>query len=249
MRLGAYDLTMDIVPEVRWWQLFNVEYVVTDRYFDYPGITLVMDDPEARAIRHHEWVQGLRVHRLDLGGQPVWITHEFEVMPNQEAAIWYTSDMGLVDPLTTAVLEVVPDPLPAPPTGPESAQLTAFEPLRVVAEVRLSAPAVVVFSEVDYPGWVAWANGQRVPSVRAFGLLRALALPAGEWEIVWRFRPRSVYLGLSISATTVLIMLGSLGGALLRRRRASTLQPEDHGATAASASSVSGSSRPRLWRK
>ncbi len=203
MRLGAYDLTLDIVPEVRWWQLFNVDYVVTQRTFDYPGISLVLDDPEAVAIRHHQWLEGLRIYRLELGGEPVWIAHEIAIMPNQEAAIWYTSDMGLVDPSTTAVLEQHPDILPQPATGLEYARLTDAEALRVSAEVSLSAPGVVIFSEIDYPGWVLTANGERVETLRAFGLLRAVALPAGEWELEWRFRPTSVYVGLGLTLFTL----------------------------------------------
>ncbi len=194
IRLGAYELTLQIVPEVRWWQLFNVEYVVTRRTFDYPGISLAFEDTEG----------DIRVHRLEFDQQPVWITHDVDVMPNQEAAIYFTSDMGKVDPLQTAVLETAPDPAPQPAAGPESARITDFSPHRVAAEVELSAPGVVVFSEIDYPGWVAYANGERVESLRAFGILRAVALPAGEWEIEWRFRPLTVYAGLALCGVTVL---------------------------------------------
>ncbi len=195
---GAYELLLAIVPEVRWWQLFNVEYVVTRRYIDYPGVTLALDD----AARDE------RVLSLDLGGKPVWIVHEAVVMPNQEAAIYYTSDMGLVDPLRTAVLEAEPVPAPAPAAGAERAQLTQFAPHSVEVEVLLSAPGIVVFSEIDYPGWVAYVNGVRAPALRAFGVFRALALPAGEWHIVWRFRPATVYIGLALAAVTLLGIVG-----------------------------------------
>lgn len=207
VQLGGYQLTLEIVPEVRWWQLLNVDYVLTERTFDFPGIT------EAHAFPGTD----LRVHALDLGQRPVWITHDVELMPNQEAAIYFTSDVGKVDPLRTAVLETAPDPAPQPARGEELAEITTFAPQRIEADVTLSAPGVVVFSEIAYPGWIVHVNGERVSSLRAFGLLRAVALPAGDHEIVWRFRPVSVYVGATL---TILTILG-LGGAFIVRQKRS----------------------------
>lgn len=203
---ARYELLLDLVPEVRWWQLLNVRHVVTPRFIDFPGVRLALDDPD----------RDERVHRLELGGQPLWIVHDAVVMPDQEAAVWYTSDMGLVDPSQTAVLEVLPVPEPGPAAGEEAARVTAFGPQRVVAEVQLSAPGVVVFSEVAYPGWRAWANGSPVDVLRAFGVLRAVALPAGTWEIVWQFQPVRVYVGLGLALLTWM----AIGGVALLPCRA-----------------------------
>ena len=186
---ARYELLLDLVPEVRWWQLLNVQHLITGRSIDFPGVDLVLDDVE----------RGERVYELEMGGQPVWVVHDVAVMPDQEAAIWYTSDMSLVDPLATAVLEVEPSPAPEPAVGEESARVTVFEAQRMAAEVTLSTPGIVVFSEIAYPGWEAWANGEKVPALRAFGVLRAVALPAGEWEIVWHYRPVLVYVGLALA--------------------------------------------------
>jgi hypothetical protein len=205
VQLSSYQLMLEIVPEVRWWQLLNVDYVLTERTFDFPGIT------EAHALPN----AGLRIHALDLGQRPVWITHDVELMPTQEAAIYFTSDVGKVDPLQTAVLETAPDPAPQPARGEERATITDFGPHRIEAEVTLSAPGVVVFSEIAYPGWTAYVDGERVSSLRAFGLLRAVALSAGEHEVVWRFQPVSVCVGAVMSVLTVL----GLAAALLVRIR------------------------------
>lgn len=204
---ARYEQFLDLVPEIRWWQLLNVDHVVSKRTFDFPGISQVLEDTE----------QTLYVHKLSLGQRPVWITHDVELMPNQEAAIYFTSDVGKVDPLRTAVLETAPDPAPQPARGEELAEITTFAPQRIEADVTLSAPGVVVFSEIAYPGWIVHVNGERVSSLRAFGLLRAVALPAGDHEIVWRFRPVSVYVGATL---TILTILG-LGGAFIVRQKRS----------------------------
>ena len=193
-----YELLLDLVPEVRWWQLLNVGHVVTEREIDFPGVIPVLADP----------ARGEHVYRLELGGAPLWIVHAFELLPDQEAALWYTSDMGKVDPRQTAVLEQEPVPQPLPAVGPESARLLEFAPQRLSARVELSSPAVVVFSEVEYPGWRIYANGERQEALRAFGVLRAVALPAGEWELEWRFRPLTVYVGLGLQLTALLLLVG-----------------------------------------
>ena len=52
-----------------------------------------------------------------------------------------------------------------------------YEQTLDAAEATLSAPGVLVFSEVWYPGWVVRVDGRRLPSLRAYGMLRAVALP------------------------------------------------------------------------
>ena len=71
-------------------------------------------------------------------------------------------------------------------------------------------------SEVAYPGWTVRANGKLLTPLRAYGLLRAVALPAGQWRVEWRFEPLIAYAGLALSvATSVLV-----GAVMWRERRA-----------------------------
>ena len=196
LSLAHYHRFLEKVPEVRWWQLLNVRFVLTSRVIDYPGIQMVLEDEQ----------RDERVYELDLGGQPVWVTHAFEVAPNQEAAFQVTSSMEWLDPLQTAVLEEPPRPAPEPASGPETVRVVTSGNQRMEAEVILSAPAIVIFSEIDYPGWEARANGGAIETVRVFGLLRAVALPAGQWRVEWRFNPAPVRTGLALSGLTILLV-------------------------------------------
>jgi hypothetical protein len=56
-------------------------------------------------------------------------------------------------------------------------------------QVKLSRPALVVFSEVDYPGWRALMDGVPAQIYEADGLLRAVAVPEGNHEIRFSYRP------------------------------------------------------------
>ncbi len=81
----------------------------------------------------------------------------------------------------------------------------------MAAEVRLSTPGLAVFSEIAYPGWIPYVSpsgapraGRPLVALRAFGLLRAVALPAGQWRIEWRYEPASVRLGGWLTMAAVL---------------------------------------------
>jgi hypothetical protein len=190
LRLAAYEAFLERVPELRWWQLLDVRHVVTKRLLNHGALHLVLEEGDRR------------LYRIDLGQRHAWICHDYRLATDQDAAIEMTADPQL-EPLASVVLERPPDPLPEAATGPEEATVVSFDRQRVVVEANLSAPGIVVLSEVDYPGWRVWANGRPVPTLRAYGLLRAVALPAGRWHLEWRFQPLSAYLGLALSALTL----------------------------------------------
>ena len=66
---------------------------------------------------------------------------------------------------------------------------------------------IAVFSEIYYPhGWKAYIDGQPASHFRADYALRALNIPAGEHEIVFEFRPDSIYKGFKVNAAFLALM-------------------------------------------
>ena len=76
-------------------------------------------------------------------------------------------------------------------------------PTRIV--LRLDAPATgwLVLADAYYPGWEARVDDQPTPIYPADGLFRAVAVPPGPHEITFDFRPRSLWLGATLSAVGV----------------------------------------------
>lgn len=191
LHLADYDRFLAEVPESRFWQLLNVQHLLTLRQLDHGALAPVLADGDRR------------LYQVFVAARPAWIVHDHRLVADAPAAWAATADPAL-DPLATVVLEGAPEPLPRPTEGPEDARLVQFEPQRIVVEAELSAPGVLISSEVFYPGWVARVNGQRTATLRAFGLLRAVALPAGRWRVEWRYEPLSVHIGLGLSLVTLL---------------------------------------------
>ncbi|MEJ7653112.1 MAG: hypothetical protein WKH64_07120 [Chloroflexia bacterium] len=63
--------------------------------------------------------------------------------------------------------------------------------------MQLTAPGLVVFSELDYPAWKVQVDGVSRPVVRVNGGLRAVVVPAGEHTVVWRYDSDPSNVGIS----------------------------------------------------
>ncbi len=87
------------------------------------------------------------------------------------------------------------------------ARLSEDRPEQVVAELTTSTAGLLVVTDLHYPGWIAEAEGRRLPILRADGWFRAVALPAGTHRVVFRYRPVSFYAGAAISAAALMSML------------------------------------------
>jgi hypothetical protein len=94
----------------------------------------------------------------------------------------------------------------APEDFTGEARIVAERPDRVRIDARLSRPGCVVLVDAFDPGWVATVDGRPQPVLRANGLFRAVKVEAGEHEIEFTYRPRSVKPGLAIALVTALGM-------------------------------------------
>jgi hypothetical protein len=103
------------------------------------------------------------------------------------------------------------DPSPRPPSANRSpilvARLAEDRPERLVAELTTNSPGLLVVTDLFYPGWVAQEEGRRLEILRADGLFRAVALPAGSHRVTFRYRPMSFLIGAGISIATLLTVL------------------------------------------
>ncbi len=75
---------------------------------------------------------------------------------------------------------------------------------------------LAVFSDMYYDkGWKAFVDGKETPIVRANYVLRAVKLPAGTHQIVFKFEPQSFILGNRIAAISSIVLFALLLAALL----------------------------------
>ncbi len=85
-----------------------------------------------------------------------------------------------------------------------AAQLTSLTPNRIC--VQADGPGLLVLSELAYPGWVVEVDGQPAEIETAVGILRAVSLDSGTHEVMFEYRPASLYWGLGLCLVGILII-------------------------------------------
>ena len=95
-----------------------------------------------------------------------------------------------------------------------SIALTSYQPNEIKYNSNTDKTQLAVFSEMYYPyGWKAFINEKETKIMRANYVLRALVVPKGKSEIIFRFEPEVVQKGATISlvAYIIFILLAVLG--------------------------------------
>jgi hypothetical protein len=131
-----------------------------------------------------------------------WIVHQARQVAPGAALDLIAS--GTVDPRTTALLETAPPPL-APAIDPtqDVVAIEHHEPDAIRVRARTDAPGLLVLSEIYYPAWTAYVDGEPAPISVADHVLRAVPLPVGEHVVELRYESASLRFGMIISLATV----------------------------------------------
>ncbi|WP_417443973.1 YfhO family protein [Joostella sp.] len=101
-----------------------------------------------------------------------------------------------------------------------SIAIVNYKPNEIKYKSSNSNDGLAVFSEMYYPhGWKVTIDGQEVDEFRVNYALRALAIPAGEHEITFKFDPEVVKTGSTISlASNLLLFLLLIGGVFYQQK-------------------------------
>ncbi|MGH2562796.1 MAG: YfhO family protein [Thermomicrobiales bacterium] len=152
-----------------------------------------------------------------------WIVHDARTIQRGEALPLLAE--GRIDPRQSALVE---DELPAlgepPPGAPESATIITSHASLMAIATETAAPGLLVLSEISYPSWHAYVDGERVDVLVANHALRAVPIPAGRHQVELRYESTmfTVGLGLTVATLTACTAASSIVGFLWLRRRRST---------------------------
>lgn len=140
-----------------------------------------------------------------------WLVSDARVL--DENAILQVIRTGLLpegskwDPLRTALVEAESPNLSATAAEAGRLEITAYEPNRVNLQTHSSGNSILVLSENDYPGWRVYIDGHAADVLRVNYGLRGVAIPSGDHQVSFVYRPWSVIGGLLISLLTATALI------------------------------------------
>ena len=204
--VGDFPLT----PMSRWglMNLTSTKYFVIDD--KNPANRLLRTRSRSRSARPRRrpsfrqiYSQGvLRVHEM-LGVLPrAYLVPEARVIEDPDQLLDSLDDPAF-DPREEVLIEETP--LEQVSSGVhsasmESVRIVRYRPEEVIIEVVSDHSGYLVLTDAFYPGWTAFVNGLETRIYRANYLFRSVQLQAGSNTVRFVYRPKSLRVGVLLSA-------------------------------------------------
>jgi uncharacterized membrane protein YfhO len=90
-----------------------------------------------------------------------------------------------------------------------SVDITSYMPSNIQMTEHSTGSALLVTSQADYPGWQASIDGRAADLVNVNYAFLGVVVPDGAHSVELAYRPLSVYLGATITAITLILLIGA----------------------------------------
>ncbi|MGE5303904.1 MAG: YfhO family protein [Alphaproteobacteria bacterium] len=145
-----------------------------------------------------------RVYLNDSALPRSFLVQEVRVIQGRDA-ILKTLVSPAFNPRSTAVVEEPPEKLSIEPAaGSPLPRIVQRSLNRVVIDARPNAAALLVLGDSYYPGWKAYVDGTASKIYRVNYAMRGVFLSQGHHVVEFRYQPASFYIGLAVSAASLL---------------------------------------------
>src|SRR5262249_46937688 len=131
-----------------------------------------------------------------------------EVIPDTNAQLTRLKEVSF-DPERSVIFSEVPADVRATSSQPAAfnarVQVLEKEMNEYRLRVKSSEPAVVVASQMFYPGWKATVDGAQIPVYPVNVALTGVIVPGGEHDVRLFFQPASFRIGFLISLVSTAV--------------------------------------------
>ena len=139
-----------------------------------------------------------------------WIVHRMVERKKDEVLDFLRG--AAFDPLDMVVFEDTGAPLKFLPRttsrkSDEACKITRYENDAIELTAHLTSPGFLMMSEIDYPGWKVYVDGERKEIFTGNYLFRTIPLEKGDHKIRFVFAPPSFRIGAGVSLVTLIGIL------------------------------------------
>jgi hypothetical protein len=129
------------------------------------------------------------------------------------------------DPKKLSYLEKEPGTKIDAADSTAKAQITAYDIHNITIDAEATGNNLLFVSEVYYPDWKVYIDGQPAEILKMNYLFRGIVVPKGKHKIEFKFEPTTYYTGKNISIGTNFLLIAifaiAIGGILMRRKKSS----------------------------
>lgn len=134
-----------------------------------------------------------------------YFVSDYEVMPDGKGIL---KRMEQVDLRKKVILEEDPGFIGnIYQDTPGEVKITNYRTQEIELQADVKGDGLLVMSEVYYPGWQAYVDGEKTKIFRANYVFRAISLGPGKHKIKFIYSPFSVKFGLFITLLTTIVLL------------------------------------------
>jgi hypothetical protein len=131
---------------------------------------------------------------------------QWQVNTNDLAALGTLGSTNFQPDAEVILAEEIPASTATAGTPGGTAEYTGYDPKKFTIKTSSPAPGVLLVNDRHHPDWKVTIDGQPAKLLRANFIMRAVQVPAGQHEVVWRYQPSLKAFYISMSA----ILLGAL---------------------------------------
>lgn len=209
-KLRIYQDMDDVVgmtnPEA--WKLMSTKYIITDQpYSDslftpvFKGSKYVLLNnkfiPKAYFVKSTKTASGLEILNAIKDGK--------------------------VEPKETAFLEKDPSVKIDAADSTAKVQITEYGIHNITLDAEASGNNLLFLSEVYYPDWKVYIDGQPAEILKTNYLFRGVVVPKGKHKIEFKFESSTYYMGKNLSMGTNILLVAifgvAIGGMYFRRKK------------------------------
>jgi len=85
--------------------------------------------------------------------------------------------------------------------------ITSYSPDQITLSVTSAMPSFLFLSEMYYPGWKAFVDGQATRILKGNYMFRVIEIPEGKHNVTFIFDPLSIKMGIGVTTFTLFMLL------------------------------------------